>query len=76
MSLLSTAPLAFAAVFGVVWVSHRRAAKRLTNVLDAYAEREMQCRTPRLSGPGVTAGGSVNKARPGTCPPSRLQRRG
>jgi hypothetical protein len=49
MPLLVTALLASAALFGIAWFWHWRAAKRLSSVLDAYAEREIRGRTRTLS---------------------------
>jgi hypothetical protein len=48
--LLSTVAFLLAAIPGIVWVSHIRAARRFAAAVDAYAKREME-RERRRNGP-------------------------
>jgi len=41
LSVLSAAAFALTAVFGIVWLSHARARRRLNTALDAYAGQEI-----------------------------------
>jgi hypothetical protein len=56
--LLGAAALVLTAIFGIVWLSRARAARRFHAVVDAYAEREIDWER-RRNGPPRVRGVSV-----------------